>query len=46
MYAMNAIEQSGIRNEEVGKIARKAAESAYEFTARFGKCLMEQSIDD
>lgn len=40
MYAMNAIEQSGIRNEEVKKIAALASENKYEFTKRFGKYLM------
>jgi hypothetical protein len=43
MYAMNAIEQSGIRNEAVRAIAEKASNSKYEFTMRFGKYLMETS---
>lgn len=41
MYAMNAIEQTGIRNEAVRNIAEKASESKYEFTMRFGKYLVE-----
>jgi len=41
MYAMNAIEQTGIRNEEVKKVAEKAAESKFEFTMRFGKYLKD-----
>ncbi len=40
MYAMNAIEQSGIRNEEVRAIAETASKSKYEFTKRFGRYLM------
>jgi len=41
MYAMNAIEQSGIRNAEVKSVAEKAINSQYEFTSRFGNYLME-----
>jgi len=41
MYAINAIEQTGIRNNEVKAIAEKAADSEYEFTQRFGKYLVE-----
>jgi arylsulfatase A-like enzyme len=41
MYAMNAVEQTGIRNEEVKSIAKKAIDSQYEFTMRFAKFLME-----
>lgn len=41
MYAMNAIEQTGIRNAEVHAVAEKAAKSNYEFTMRFGKYLAE-----
>jgi hypothetical protein len=41
MYAMNAIEQTGIRNDEVKAIAEKAANSEYEFTMRFGKYLKD-----
>ena len=41
MYAINAIEQTGIRNDEVKVIAEKAANSDYEFTQRFGKYLVE-----
>jgi hypothetical protein len=40
MYAMSAIEQSGIRNGAVREIARTAAESPYEFTRRYGLYLM------
>lgn len=43
MYAMNAIEQTGIRNEEVRVIAETASKSKYEFTKRFGKYLMIDS---
>jgi len=39
MYAMTAVEQSGIRNEEVKELALKAKESKYEFTKRYGKYL-------
>ena len=42
MYAMNAIEQSGIRNAEVNEIAKKALESDYEFTKRFARYLMNK----
>jgi len=41
MYAINAIEQTNIRNDEVKAIAEKAADSEYEFTQRFGKYLVE-----
>lgn len=41
MYAMNAIEQTGIRNDDVKATAEKAANSPYEFTQRFGKYLMK-----
>jgi arylsulfatase A-like enzyme len=41
MYAINAIEQTGIRNDEVKKVAQKASDSKYEFTMRFGKYLAE-----
>jgi len=40
MYAINAIEQTGIRNDEVKSIAEKAANSEYEFTQRFGNYLV------
>jgi hypothetical protein len=43
MYAMNAVEQSGIRNKEVRELAIEAQESKYEFTKRFGKFLYMQS---
>jgi len=39
MYAMSAIEQTGIRNEAVKAIAEIAAQSKYEFTKRYGKYL-------
>ena len=39
MYAMNAIEQTGIMNEAVKAIAETASQSNYEFTQRFGKYL-------
>ena len=39
MYAMNAIEQTGIRNDAVREIAETATQSKYEFTQRFGKYL-------
>jgi len=42
MYAMNAIEQTGIRNEEVKKIAQSALDSQYEFTQRFAKYLVQE----
>jgi len=41
MYAINAIEQTGIRTVEVKKIAEKASKINYEFTMRFGKYLVE-----
>ncbi len=41
MYAMSAIEQTGIRNAEVKAIAEKATESKYDFTQRYGKYLMK-----
>ena len=39
MYAMSAIEQTGIRNEAVRAIAEKASKSDYEFTRRYGDYL-------
>ena len=39
MYAMSAIEQTGIRNEAVKNIAKEAANSKYEFTRRYGTYL-------
>jgi len=39
MYAMSAIEQTGIRNAAVGDIAEAAAQSKYEFTKRYGNYL-------
>ena len=41
MYAINTIEQTGIRNDEVKIVAEKAAKSEYEFTQRFGNYLVE-----
>lgn len=41
MYAMNAIEQTGIRNEEVKRVARQASQSDYEFIMRFGNYLLK-----
>ena len=40
MYAMSAIEQSGIRNNAVREIAKTATKSPYEFTRRYGLYLM------
>jgi arylsulfatase A-like enzyme len=45
MYAMNAIEQTGIRNEAVRAIAETASKSKYEFTKRFGRYLMDVNSD-
>ena len=39
MYAMNAIEQSGIRSEVAAEAAAIALKSKYEFTRRYGKRL-------
>jgi arylsulfatase A-like enzyme len=39
MYAMNAIEQSGIRNQIASKAANIAQNSKYEFTRRYGRRL-------
>jgi hypothetical protein len=39
LYAMSAIEQTGIRNDAVRAIAEKASESNYEFTRRYGDYL-------
>jgi hypothetical protein len=41
MYVMSAIEQTGIRNDEVKVAAEKAVNSKYEFTMRYGKYLLE-----
>jgi hypothetical protein len=46
MYAMSAIEQTGIRSAEVKTIAEKASKSKYEFTMRYGKYLLEVCNDD
>ena len=46
MYAMSAIEQTGIRNAEVKAVAEKASKSKYEFTMRYGKYLLELCNDD
>jgi len=40
LYAMSAIEQSGIRNSEVKEVSKMASESKYEFTKRYGKYLL------
>ena len=40
MYAMNAIEQTGILNDEVRGTAQKALDSPYEFTQRYGRRLL------
>jgi len=45
MYAMNALEQTGIRNAEVKAVAEKAVKSQYEFTMRFGKYLVDVCED-
>lgn len=39
MYAMSAIEQTGIRNDAVRAIAESASQSKYEFTKRYGNYL-------
>jgi len=44
MYAMSAIEQTGIRNDAVRDIAETAFQSKYEFTMRYGKYLREIQI--
>jgi hypothetical protein len=41
LYAMSAIEQTGIRNDAVRDIAEKASKSDYEFTRRFGDYLTQ-----
>jgi hypothetical protein len=45
MYAMNAIEQTGIRNDAVKAIAKMASDCSYEFTRRFGKYLLDEGAD-
>ena len=42
MYAMNAIEQTGIRNEMVKKAAERALQSEYEFIIRYGRRLKSE----
>ncbi len=42
MYAMNAIEQTGIRNKVASKAAKTAMDSRYQFTQRYGKRLAKQ----
>ena len=42
MYAINAIEQTGIRNPRVKEIAEKAVKNPYEFTQRFGNYLLKE----
>ncbi len=39
MYAMSAIEQTGIRNDAVRAIAETASQSKYDFTKRYGNYL-------
>ena len=47
MYAISAIEQTGIRNEAVKSIAKEAVNSKYEFTMRYAKYLVELcSVED
>lgn len=41
MYALSAIEQTGIRNEAVKAIATKEVNNKYEFTMRYAKYLVE-----
>jgi len=43
MYALNALEQTGIRNRRVHEIAKKGMENDYEFTKRFAKFLAAES---
>jgi arylsulfatase A-like enzyme len=40
LYAMNAIEQTGVRNDAVRTIAEKALQSAYDGTQRYGRRLL------
>lgn len=40
MYAINAIEQTGIRNDEVKAVAKIATDNKNDFTQRFGKYLL------
>lgn len=44
MYAMSAIEQTGIRNDAVKTIAETASNSRYEFTQRYGKYLLKAEL--
>lgn len=46
MYAMNAIEQTGLLNKTVEQAARKASVSRYEFTRRYGKRLRKMCIQN
>ena len=46
MYAMSAIEQTGIRNEAVRDIAATASGSKYDFTQRYGKYLLKAGPED
>ncbi|TKG93927.1 sulfatase [Puteibacter caeruleilacunae] len=43
LYAMNAIEQTGISNDEVRSIAEKSLKINYDFTKRFGRYLVEKT---
>jgi len=40
MYAMNAVEQTGILNDAVREAAQKALDNPYEFTQRYGRRLL------
>ena len=42
MYAMNAIEQTGLLNKRVSEAAEKAIKSNYEFIRRYGKRLQSK----
>ncbi|QGY46946.1 sulfatase-like hydrolase/transferase [Maribellus comscasis] len=42
MYAMSAIDQTGILNDEARKIASEASQDSYEFTMRYGKYLLNK----
>ena len=43
MYALNAIEQSGIRSDAVKSMAEYAADNKYEFTKRFARYLLNDA---
>ncbi|MCK5465679.1 MAG: DUF4976 domain-containing protein, partial [Bacteroidales bacterium] len=44
MYAMSAIEQTGMRSEAVKAVAQIASQSKYEFTKRYGTFLSEDRV--